>query len=59
MWQYLNSLNALLADLTKYAEASPETVKQLLKKAPGKAYVSQVIGAWYSWKIAQETHICS
>ncbi|KAI0213921.1 Inositol 1,4,5-trisphosphate receptor type 3, partial [Lamellibrachia satsuma] len=37
MWRYLNSLNALLADLSKYTEASPETVKQLLKKSPGKA----------------------
>ena len=39
MWQYLNSLNALLASLSKYAETSPEIVKQLLKKTPGKAYV--------------------
>ena len=39
MWKYLNGLNDHLLELAKFTETSTETVKQLLKKPPGKTYV--------------------
>lgn len=54
MWGYLNGINAVLNSLTGYAIAKPDSVKQLLKKAPAKLWVSLHLllssGVWWCWQ---------
>ena len=49
MWKYLESLNKEFKTLATFSEKSVETVKQLLKKPPGKRSSIKIRIAFAAW----------
>ena len=40
MWGYITSLSGSLTSATQYCSSNPENAKQLLKKSPGRRYIT-------------------